>query len=250
MPNRTTDFDLQAYIDGQLDADGCKLVEKLLEQDPNLAASVACDVALRNEIRDFFDSAAEPSLESMTLGRELSKRLFLRRWGTGLRQAALAASFVAAGWIGNGVVTGSFFTRPDNVPAFVDEAVEAYHSLQLKLASALQLSPDTTQLAAYHDSGNVPLPPMNGHGVSFLGSDLVPWDGGTAILLAYTMPNQKIVTLFAAEAETSNESEPKLVTIEGISTVFWTRGYFAYVLSGDEDASTLMTIAQSAAAQL
>ena len=250
MPHRITDFDLQAYIDGQLDADSREVVESLLEQDPSLAASVASDVALRKDITDFFNSAAEPSPQSMTLGRQLSKRLFLRRWGTGLKQAAVAASFVAAGWIGNGVVTGSFFTRPDNVPAFVDEAVEAYHSLQLKLASALKLSPDATQLAAYHDGGNVPLPPMAGPGVSFLGSDLVPWDGGTAILLAYTMPNRKVVTLFAAEADTSNETEPKLVSIEGISTVFWTRGYFAYVLSGDEDASTLMTMAQSAAAQL
>ena len=89
------------------------------------------------------------------------------------------------------------------------------------------------------------MPPL-GHGLRLVGSDLVAWQGGTALVVLYRTAADEPVTLFAGEAGDFDVLWPRSATVEGHTTVFWQTGPYAYALSGGVDEAVLLELAREA----
>jgi len=216
---------------------------------------------LRDEVRLFLaDDEARPAPPATVgLARRLERRLGWRSLGLGLGlgRGLAAACLVGAGWLAHallGGLLGGLLGAPlvgptvaaSPVPAFVDEAAEADHAVRLELAAGHAPYPAVMPLAAPRTGGLVPVPTLRG-GLRLLGSDLVPWDGGAAVLAVYDAGGGRVATLFAAEVETLAASPPRASPGPGLAAVFWRAGPFAYALSGDLPEADLLAIARAAA---
>jgi anti-sigma factor RsiW len=255
VTEHVTEAELHAYVDGQLDTAGRVEVEAHLQRHPEAAARVMAWLRLRDEVRLFLaDDEARPAPPATVgLARRLERRLGWRSFGLGLRRGLAAACLVGAGWLAHallGGLLGAPLVGPtvaaSPVPAFVDEAAEADHAVRLELAAGHAPYPALMPLAAPRTGGLVPVPTLRG-GLRLLGSDLVPWDGGAAVLAVYDAGGGRVATLFAAEAETLEASPPRASPGPGLAAVFWQAGPFAYALSGDLPEADLLAIARAAA---
>ena len=229
-----TQTELFSYIDGQLDTADRVTVEAYLASHPEAAASVMEQLRLRNEIRLFLaDEAHPPPAATEELARKLERRLGQRSIGLRLRRGLAIACLVGVGWVANAALTGQFRNpfSPPLVPQFVDEAAEATEAMRLKLAAGDLPYPTIIPLATRHTGGVLPIPNLAG-GLLLMGSDLVPWDGGAALLILYDGPGKDVVSLFAAEADGSGPTAPQVASPDGIVTVYWRTGPFVYALSG------------------
>jgi anti-sigma factor RsiW len=248
---RVTDADLQAYIDGQLDMAGRILVEAWLQEHPDAAAEVMEGLRLRDEVRLFLaadDWPAPPA--TIGLARQAARQLSARSWGLRARRGVAAAVLIGAGWLAHAefelFVDQVAAAHP--VPTYAEEAAEAYEAMRLKLVAGRAPGPASVALNAPRTGGRVPVPGL-GEGLRFVGSDLVPWDGGTAVVAVYRggQGGGDVVTLFAAEAPSFDVSLPEAAPVHGSTTVFWQAGPFAYALNGTLPEAELLAIARAAA---
>jgi anti-sigma factor RsiW len=235
MTEPITQTELLSYIDGQLDTADRVTVEAYLASHPEAAASVMEQLRLRNEIRLFLaDEAHPPPAATEELARKLERRLGQRSIGLRLRRGLTVACLIGVGWAANAALTGQFrnpFSSPLVPPPFVDEAAEATEAMRLKLAAGDLPYPMIIPLAARHTGGVLPIPDLAA-GLPLMGSDLVPWDGGAALLILYDGPGKDVVSLFAAEADGSGPTAPQVASPDGIIIVYWRTGPFVYALSG------------------
>jgi anti-sigma factor RsiW len=250
MAERVTDADLQAYIDGQLDTVGRIGVEAWLQEHPEAAAEVMEGLRLRDEVRLFLAADDWPAAPAtIGLARQAARQLGSRSWGLRVRRGIAAAVLVGTGWLAHAelelFVDQVAAAHP--VPAYAGEAAEAYEAIRLKLAAGHAPDPVPTTLDAPRTGGQVPVPGL-GQGLRFVGSDLVPWDGGTAVVAIYRGGRgDDVVTLFAAEAPSFAVSPPETARAHGRATVFWQAGPFAYALNGTLPEAELLAIARAVA---
>ncbi|HEX6012417.1 MAG TPA: hypothetical protein VFY87_11570 [Geminicoccaceae bacterium] len=250
MAERVTDADLQAYIDGQLDTVGRIGVEAWLQEHPEAAAEVMEGLRLRDEVRLFLAADDWPAAPAtIGLARQAARQLGSRSWGLRVRRGIAAAVLVGTGWLAHAelelFVDQVAAAHP--VPAYAGEAAEAYEAMRLKLAAGHAPDPAPTTLDAPRTGGQVPVPGL-GQGLRFVGSDLMPWDGGTAVVAIYRGGRgDDVVTLFAAEAPSFAVSPPEAARAHGRATVFWQAGPFAYALNGTLPEAELLAIARAVA---
>lgn len=248
---RGSDGEFDAYVDGELDTAARIAVEKHLCHRPEAAATVLEDLRLRDELRLFLAEGHPPApARSIGLARELTRALGRRTVRTRLRRGLVAAVLVACGWFAHqefDLFVDQVAAAP-TAPPYADEAVEAYEALAAKLAAGLRADPELLPLAAPVTGGEVPMPEL-GPGLRFLGSDLVPWDGGVALVALHDAGDARLVTLFAAEVASFAVEPPRLAELHGRPTVFWQHGRFAYALNGALPPAELTRLARAAAAR-
>ena len=250
MSERVSETDLHAYVDGQLDMARRIEVEAYLQQHPRAATLVMEELKLRDELRLFLaDETWVAPPATVELARRLDRRLGWRSFGLRLRRGVAAVILLGLGWFAHVEFSGLSVEQvaaANPIPAFVDEAAEAYQAARLELATGFAPHPGILPLTAHHSSGLLPVPMLSGE-LEFLGSDLVPWDGGTAVLALYTAGQDQVVTLFAAEVESFDVAVPQATVVQGLAIVFWQAGHAAYVLSGDLPEADLLAFARTVA---
>jgi anti-sigma factor RsiW len=241
------EVELLAYIDDQLDPGSRIEVERLLQDHPEAAARVMAGFGLRDEIRLFLaEEAWPPEHATVGLARELQRRLARRSLGLRARRGLAAAALLAAGWFG--LAELDLFidqvATAHQVPAFADDAAQAFGTMRLKLAAGHAPEPGMMQLPARGRA--LPVPAL-GNGLRVLGSDLVPWGGGTAELVLYRAGADELVGLFVAEAGSFAVAAPQAASLHGLPTVYWQVGPIAYAVTGSVPEAELLAIARAAA---
>ena len=256
MGERISEAELLAYVDDELPIAERIALERRLGAEPELAAGLLEDLRLRDELRLFLAEgtpvagAGWPAPgRSVALARELARRLHRRMPGLGLRRGLLAASLVALGWFAHQGLTPLVdqVAAAHPPPAFAEAAAEAYATMLLGMAGDGGRPAASPALPAPRSGGTVPLPSL-GPELRLVGSALVPWNGGSALVTLHRAAEGAMVTLFAAEADTFAVSAPQLVRLEGGPTVHWQHGPFTYALTGGLPAEALLTLARQAAA--
>jgi anti-sigma factor RsiW len=84
-------------------------------------------------------------------------------------------------------------------------------------------------------------------GLRRVGSDLIPWDGGTAAADLLVTPGGDELVLLTAETPTPGLEAPEAERADGVTTVSWRLGRHAYALSGDVPATDLLRLARTMA---
>ncbi len=245
------DADLQAYLDDQLDTGGRIEVERWLQDHPEAAAEVMAALGQRDEVRLFLAADDWPAAPATVgLARELQRRLGRRSIGSRIRRGLAAAVLIGAGWWAHAEL-GLFVDQvaaAHPVPAFAEKAAAAWSAMQPRLATGHRPEPGTMSLPARLTGERVPLPTLGG-GLAVAGSELVPWNGGDALVVLYRGGTGQLVSLFAAEAGSFAVAAPEVARPHGLTTVFWQVGPIAYALNGNLPERDLLAIARAAAPQ-
>lgn len=130
--DRIGDFELNAYVDGQLDAAGRLEVEEHLARHPALAARVMADLSLRDSLRLAFPAESHVVPEqTKAWALKLEKSLKIRRAALPLRRMAAAVAIFALGWSAH--IGWYEITRAPDQAAVVAEAQRLGEKLDVRL---------------------------------------------------------------------------------------------------------------------
>lgn len=247
--------DLQAFVDGMLDARRHAEVEVWLESHPGLAERVAADGALRDALRaELQPIADEPLPAALNLSRlvERDRRPVARRWGAAWRVAVAVLLLIAGG-------TGGWSLRGAQAPqagigALAREANDSYavyagdtgHPVEMVAADA----PRFVQWASDRLRRPVAIPDLSAVGYDFIGGRVVPTPHGPAVLYMFDNGRGTRVALLSRIMKVDRDAPMRLEESGTISSVSWADDGLGFSLVGPMDEAVLHPIAERVRAQV
>lgn len=232
-----TAFDLEAYVDGQLDPGRRFEVEDHLARNPDAAAQVMADMRARDAVRLLAGAPLDPLPISHT-DAALRLRGGLRRAGR-MRQFARMAA--AVGLVVAGGVAGHFVpqTGPDQQASeFVAEAVQAHRTSLMRASirsvpEAVYYNPEEIRSAT-----RIVLPQLPSDW-QVTDVQVFPSESGPTVAMAVNTRTMGSVSLFAARAEEFADREPEIAQSGRRAVAYWQMGHLAYALTGATSPSKL-----------
>lgn len=237
-----TETDLNAYVDGQLDDAARLRVERALGQNPDAAARVMADLAMRSALRQAL--AVQPGaerIETRNAARRLSLGLSEGRIWSSLQRIAAIGILITTGWVANATF-GPFATSTAvasvHPPAFVDQAVQAHRTTLLRASMPSQPVSPTLDADDIRQATAIVLPkPPQDWTVSDV--QIFPSDFGPSVELSIRTARQERLSLFAVRPGFFAVEPVKNVTTDGAEAAYWQIGEVAYVLVSSEPNARL-----------
>jgi anti-sigma factor RsiW len=228
-----TAFDLEAYVDGQLDPGRRFEVEDHLSRHPEAAAQVMADMRARDAVRLLAAAPLDPPSAGQV---EAAQRLRggLRRAGRvrELARIAAALALVLAGVIAGRSLPG---LGPDREASeFVAEAVQAHR------ASLVRAAINSVPEAAYYNPAEIRsatrivLPPLPADW-QVTDVQVFPSEDGPTVAMAVNTRTMGAVSLFAARAPEFADRDPEVAQAGRRAVAYWQIGHLAYALTGAAD---------------
>jgi anti-sigma factor RsiW len=221
--------DLQAYVDGRLDAARTSHVELYLEQNPDAAARIAAYIGQTRDLRAAFKNAVvRPDFAPVTEpSRFVPGRVF---------QAAAAAILLGfiigggSGWIVRGHMMPA---QLGGIPGLTQEAVANHlvftedHGRPVELTADRQA--DLVRWLSKRLNAPVIVPDLRSAGYQFMGGRLAATDHGPAAMLMYVDANGDRLTVFTRPMPRDNRDLNTIpISADGVSGFAWIcdgRGY-------------------------
>lgn len=234
------EIDLNAYVDGQLDAARRIEVEEYLSHHAAEAMRVMADLRIRDALQwslgsqGVASSAASPRTEQLT--RRLEQALGRARLMVQLRRLAACLVLFALGWMGH-VSFLSWAERADGVvnaaPTLVGDAVRAHQLARVRSLVASQPAGIAFDPVAIYLRTGIALPDFPANW-AVEDVQVLPATHGLGIEVILRAGDQGRVSLFATHAFDRGLSETPVVRHEQDSAVvYWRHGAWAYALTGD-----------------
>lgn len=222
--------ELMAYADDQLDTHRRMAVEHWLSQNPVEAAEVLADLRLRSELRIVLaGDQSRPSGATEDLARRLEGRLFRQRLLRRARPLLAASVLLSLGWFAHDQAGSSVALASSAVPAYVEAAVEAHHTTELRASMHSQIQGtayDPDELLA---RTNIRLPALP-QGWAISDVQIYPSDYGPSVEIALSTAEFGLVSLFAARPGPFLIMPPRTRYVEDTTTAYWQLGDVAYAL--------------------
>jgi len=245
-PARLGEADLQAYIDGRLDAARRAALERWLAAHPDDAARAAAYRLLGERWRAAYAPVLEEPVPAALLdaleGKPRARRALLR-----------AAIAVAAGALI--ALAASLYLSPAPAPEIVNRAAMAHAVYATEVQHPVEPRPHDEILdwlsARLHMS--VQAPDLHAAGFTFLGGRLLPGEAAAAALLMYEAQNGQRVTLYwGPEFRQARETALLYAPGEhGMRVYYWLDDECGYaVASAELSQQELLAVAVMAHEQL
>ena len=251
--------DIQAYVDGQLDARRRPLIEAYLAANPEEAARVKAYRVQNALLNDLFAGEMDRPLSGTlaSLARRLSAKLERQR--TIHRALAMAASVALVVGLGYAVLSDQ--ERPaangDRAAvAAVSQPSATFVGLNSRSRLGLPVEAEietgdrailTDWFAERVDRTPDPAPNLDGLGLSLIGGRVVSTADGPATQFLYRGDGGHPVVLFVATSETGAQTPYATITTirDGQVSVHWRDGQHVYGLTGSVPLEVLLEIAQT-----
>lgn len=237
------EMDLVRYVDEELSPERRQAVDQHLRERPDDAERVARDIALIADLRRAFDG----------LARNRPERNMARRT-TGLRPLALAASLVAATFLGAGLGWG---LKPRAGPAptedLLADAVAAHRTFVVEVAHPVEVeATEKGHLATWLSNRlgrQFKVPDLRAAGLSLMGGRLLPSVTEPAAQLMYEDSTGARLTLYLRRGA---PGDPSFRFSQGATeqAFYWSDTEFGYALTGSLSRERLLEIAHLLQAQL
>lgn len=245
-----TAFDLEAYVDGQLDPQRRFEVEDHLARNPDAAARVMADMRARDAVRLLAAAPLAPPPEAQLEA--------MARLKGGLRRAGRMREFgriaAAGALLLTGAVAGRFLPigpQPQETASeFVAEAVQAHRTSLMRAAMRSQPEAVTYNPTEIRSATRIVLPQLP---ATWQVTDVqvFPSDDGPSVAVALETSDLGQVSLFAASAPEFADREPETVESGTRAVAYWQIGHLAYALTGAappgdlQEAATRLSSAQN-----
>lgn len=219
----STDRDIDAYIDGELDLAGRFAVERRLADDPKGAARLMRDLSNGTALRMLLREGQAPT-KTIKAG---SRR----------KRFALAAGLCLCAGLGAGVL----FSRTP--PGYVVDAAASHRAAQLRAAMASQVETPSLDEVEMRRALQMAAPRLPDDW-RVTDAQLFPSQEGPAMLIAVVTPAGEHLSLFAVRERSRAPARPDAVRRGRQSVAYWSRGPVSYALIGDYDPGTVDSIAE------
>lgn len=228
MAEQSSEFELHAYVDGQLDPTRRFAVESRLAQDPDRAAWVMGELSNRTALQLLADDprpvAPAAIAQVSRLGMASSKRFIRRGAIFGGLSLAAAASMVLA-W-------------PAGTPGYVDYAVSSHRIAMMRANMPSQIEAPTLDAREIESRTSIDLPVLPADW-RVTDVQLFPTDEGPALQVAVTTGDGLRLSLFALKSRSDAPKRPSAVR-EGLQSVaYWRRNDMSYALTGDGEPGAM-----------
>jgi anti-sigma factor RsiW len=256
--------DIHAYVDGTLSEERRAQVERALEQNPELAASVSDYFSLNNLFHERYDRVmSEP------VPRRLRPPV-ARRWRDALNWPQFAG-MAAALLLGVGIGVGAHMGRdlPAQLASTSDtRAVSADGSMvfarQAAVAHVVYMpdvwrpteigtdrEQDFVQWLSNRLGTDVHPPVLTKGGFELVGGRLLPGaDGPVAQFMYRDAKGERITLCISHRKVRSNTTAFRLYQDGSVNVFYWVDGDFGYAISGGIDRKVLLGLSHDVYAQL
>ncbi len=233
MTETPTEFDIHAYIDGELDVADRFAVEAHLAEHPERAARVMSELCARTGLRLLTRGAAAPCPRLIAQSEALARRRPTRLWRSAIPAGALSIAVACTGlW---------FWTaRP---PAYVDAALASHRIALMRANMASQLETPELNVREILANTRIRLPALPADW-RITDVQLFPGNGEPALLIAARTGTGERLTLFAIRKRSGAPDVPDTVQEDGHSVAYWRNGEMSYALVGEEDPRRLDRVAE------
>jgi anti-sigma factor RsiW len=243
--------DLQAYVDGRLDASRSVLIGQYLEQNPGAAARIAAYIEQSHDLRAAFASiAAKPVLASIPEPRSD----VAHRAGRQSPWMATAAAMLLALMVGGGsgwVVRGQMAPpQLAGIPALTEEAVANHlvytedHGRPVELAADREA--DLVRWLSKRLNTSLKVPDLSSDGYRFLGGRLAATDYGPAAMLMYEDPSGHRLTIFTRPMRRDQKPTRTIpISADGVSGFAWICDGLGYSVLATNAGTDLRSVADA-----
>lgn len=255
MNEPVSEAELQAYVDGRLDAERRSAVEAWLAARPEEAERVAAYRRLSGEVRAAYQAMlAEPVPPGLArLGAPHGR----------LRQFALAAA-----WVAIGVAIGTVATlelkaiRPGSALLASESAVMARRAAIAHATYSPEVrhpvevgAADESHLVSWLSKRlgvQVRAPKLNEAGMALVGGRLLPGESGPVAQFMYETPNGRRLTLYVRQERANNtETAFRYAREKNVGVFYWIDRECGYAIaSADLNRDELLKVAELVYKQL
>ncbi|MCM2475369.1 anti-sigma factor [Rhizobium sp. CG5] len=237
------DTELDAYVDNQLDRAARIRVERYLGKNPDAAARVMADTAIRNHLRLAMDlDSGLQRAETREAARRLSAGLGQKRLWTKLQRIAAMGLLLTTGWIASsyfGPFAATSVIASVHPPAFVDQAIQA-HQTSLLRASMLS-QPETAKLDVddIRSATAIVLPKLP-DSWAVVDVQVFPSNFGPSVELSIKTSDDQRLSLFAVRPGFFAVEKVASVNVASGEAAYWQIGEVAYALVSSQPNSGLL----------
>jgi anti-sigma factor RsiW len=232
------EFELHAYVDGDLDEDSMARVEEHLRNDADAAGRVRAYLRQKDELRALARRIAPtddaPAIRE--LGRQLAKRLRPRAYW-GWQRAVVVVGLFVVGWIGH-----MLYAPLIEGPAFAEEAVQAHLLTSSDPSEVLPISQDRLAKLFLRVGVAERLPDLRSFGFDPIGAQLVPSHEGVLLHLPYRDTSGTTVSYFLLHVSDMAELPVHILHKNGVTMAYWQHADERYAVAAplsDADVSRI-----------
>ncbi len=244
------DFDLNAFMDGELDDDARREIELYLAQDPEAAARLMADMATMHALRVAMEPRSGPPSKTLALAERLEAGLARPRQLRAVLQTAVLVIVFLGGWASGQTNIGWPGWRA--TPEFVDEAMMSHRTALLRARMDSQPEVTAYDPQEIRAATRIALPPIPGDW-RITDVQVFPSDEGPSVGLAFQTPDGP-VSLFGFRTNDGARISPTLAERGRGRVAYWQAGDMGYALIGPSEPRELSRLAarlaRSAAATL
>lgn len=234
------EFELHAYVDGDLDDEAMTRVEEYLADNPDTAAKVRAYLQQKDELRRY--ARAQVATDESPVLRDLGKKL-ARRLKPGhffpWRLAVVMPLVFAAGWLAH-----IFYVPLVQGPAYTNEVFQAHLLTSSDPSEILPLSPERMHKLFARIEEIERLPDLHQLGFEPIGAQLLPTDDGVVLHIPYRNASGAVVSWFLSHDMEPAEEAPRLLHRQGVSVVTWQHAQSRYAIAAALDDAELTHLAE------
>ncbi len=238
-------FEIEAYVDGQLDDERKMAVENYLAANAQIAARVMADLRAMSALRLLAQPDQPTPQRLLDAAANLQTRLRRRRWRFPTFGGMAAAATVAA------VV---MMPAPsDGAPIYVREALMAHQTAMMRARMASQIESPAFDASEIQRSTSIRIPELP-KDWTISDVQLFPSDDGPAVLMLVHMPTGEHLSLFAVRSTARQAARTKVNPVavrRGENSVaYWDRDGTSYALTGSASPEAIDMLADDLADNL
>ena len=244
-PDRITVSELNAFIDGELDARDLARVAAWLDENPEDAARADTYRQQNTALHDKFDAVANEPVPQDMVNVVMTARPRAQRsaWMQIAAGIVLLLTGAAGGWGLHGQYGNAGM---NNAPRYVERAVSAHLVYTAEKRHAVEVAANEERHLVKWLSKRLghPLrvPSLVANGYKLVGGRLLEDAGRPAAHFMYQDDAGRRLTVYV-RAYDGPETEFKFVGADGVSAFYWIDAPFAYALTGELPRTELLNVA-------
>jgi len=234
------EFELHAYVDGDLDDEAMARVENYLSRNPEIAAKTRAYLRQKDDLRRFARAQATedepPALRSLAkkLARRLKPGSFFP-W----RLAIIMPVAFAAGWLGHVA-----YAPLVEGPTYTNEVLQAHLLTSADPAEILPLSPERIKKLFSRIDEIERLPDLHSFGFQPIGAQLLPTEEGIVLHVPYRDASGTVISWFLLHDADEAEVRRQIMRRDGISLITWQHDHSRYLIAAALAEEQLTRVAE------
>lgn len=252
------DEELLAYVDGQLDAAACELIEEHLKNNAEDREKVAEWQSQSSAIQALFAPAGHEPVPDRLNPHNLAsppsaanQNLWqFNSWRSAAAAIMLVAFGASIGWVGRdynaqnqGVSQGLVTAAVSAHQLFTTQPV---HAVEVPMDEASHL---TSWLSTTLDR-RLEMPDLTSKGYQLLGGRILPATTDAAAQIMYTAEDGKRITLYLTPRNDSHSNANLFAEVNGLDALYWANDAVTCTIVGDLSRAEMEDIASEVFAAL